>query len=319
MDINKIKERLAALRPEDLDPEDPEIGELLMLVEEDLELAEWFAQEQVFDQNFAAKLQEITPPAGLDERILEAMKQAQSATDTAPVPTSTGEQAEDAPALPINVPVAQEPKLEETPDDEKITEFKPETTEEAAAQEIPTNEGGAPCPFNPDATKRRWWQNPSFISAAAAVVLMLVVGIMMFDSPELQAEDLDQFYQDISQHHASNQPLSLESTDLSAINEYLSQKGAPTCHNLPENIDPLPEVGCTIMQWGGQIVSVVRMQNHEQVDVYIVRSGLFPDFSSKPQPQTVTLEQMVVLAWSDGDMIYFLVRSGDLEELESLL
>ncbi|WP_269540382.1 hypothetical protein [Cerasicoccus fimbriatus] len=320
MDINKIKERLAALRAEDLDPEDPEIGELLMLVEEDLELAEWFAQEQVFDQAFAEKLQEITPPADLDERIIAAMEKTQSG-DTPPVPAATGNQPTES--QPIKVPVAKEPVPEE--DDSKVTEFstdvptQPISTVEADKEpEEPAN--CTAVPFNPASTKRPWWQNPSLISAAAAVILLLVVGVTMFNGPELQAsEDLNQFYEDISKHHSSHPDLSLESADLSEINNYLEQQGAPTAKRLPPNIDMLPEVGCSVMQWGGRVVSVIRMNEDESVDVYIVHSDLFPDFSSKPQPQTVTLDQIVVLGWSDGDLLYFLVRSGDIHEIESLL
>lgn len=323
MDNNKIKERLAALRAEDLDPEDPEIGELLMLVEEDLELAEWFAQEQVFDQAFAEKLQEITPPAGLDERIIAAIEKRQSG-DTPPVPAATGDQP--AKSQPIEAPVAKEPAPEE--DDSKVTAFatdvpaQPISTVEAA-EESEEPEEPANCsavPFNPASTKRPWWQNPSLISAAAAVILLLVVGVTMFNGPELQAsESLDQFYEDIGKHHSSHTDLSLESADLSEINKYLEQQGAPTAKRLPPNIDVLPEVGCSVMQWGGRVVSVIRMNEDESVDVYIVHSDLFPDFSSKPQPQTVTLDQIVVLGWSDGDLLYFLVRSGDLHEIESLL
>ncbi|WP_309384056.1 hypothetical protein [Cerasicoccus frondis] len=314
MDINKIKERLAALRPEDLDSEDPEIGELLMLVEEDLELAEWFAQEQVFDQNFASKLQEIQPPAGLDERIIEAMERTQS-NDTPPIPAATGSE-EKIESQTIQVPVAQTPDV----DDDKVTEFKPEAAAEPTKQEIiPPEEGGSAVPFNPASGKRPWWQNPSMISAVAALVLMAVVAFSMFGGPELQAEDIDQFYQDIGQHHQSEAPLSMESADLSAINQYLNQQGAPTVKHLPPNIDTLPEVGCSIMQWGGHVVSVVRMDADEMIDVYIVHAGLFPDFSAKPQPQTVQLDQIVVLGWSDGDLIYFLVRTGDLDKINSLL
>ncbi|GHB91478.1 hypothetical protein [Cerasicoccus arenae] len=297
MDNKKIKERLAALRPEDLHSEDPEIEELLMLVEEDLELAEWFAQEQVFDQAFADKLQQIEPPAGLDERIIAAMEQAKA-----------GQASPETPAAEVEVPT-------ETAD-EKITPFTPEAPIKPAV--VAEEQGSAAVPFHPTA-KRSWWQSPSLMSAAAAIVLVLTVSMVMFNGPELSADSLEDFYSEIGKHHLSNAPLNIETSDLGVIRDYLSSHGAPSPGKFPANIDPLPEVGCAVMHWGGELISVVRMDDHENVDVYIARAGLFPDFSNKPQPQTANLDQIVVLAWYDGDLIYFLVRTGEINELEGLL
>jgi len=333
MDINKIKARLAALRPEDLDPEDPEIGELLMLVEEDLELAEWFAQEQVFDQAFADKLQEIQAPDGLDERIIEAMVKAKAgeaeppAAPVEPGKPATGPEPEIETGPPAHERELEMAKAEREPEidphaTEKVTPFEappeqPKPTAEPAATGAEEDMGTA-VPFKP-APKRAWWQHPSIMSAAATVVLVLTVIGVMTQGPDLSAHELDEFYSTIGEHHRARAPLSLESDSLDTIRSYLGDQGAPVPGELPPSIDPYPEIGCSIMHWGGEAISVIRMDDNETVHVYVVRQGAFPDLSDGPQPRLAELNQVVVLGWTDNNHHYFLVRTGDLTEIENLL
>lgn len=349
MDINKIKERLAALRPEDLDPEDPEVGELLMLVEEDLELAEWFAQQQVFDQAFSEKLQSIKPSAGLEARILAAMEQAAAQTEEAPAPQpetaapqslaiETDDEMDDFDMMTADE-LADEPveEMAERPAPAQIGESEESESEMedfpeiAAAQKVISlddradeeesteeREVGTAVPFNPT-PKRSWWKNPGILSAAAAVILLLTITMMSLNGPTAQAASIDDFYRNIGAHHHRNPAPDMASDSLDAIREYLGQQNAPVPGNLPASIDPYAELGCSIMQWGTEVVSIIHMDDQEDVHVYIVRHGLFPDFEDRPQPQLVQLDQVVVLGWSDGTMHYFLVRTGDLSEIDSML
>lgn len=330
MDIQKIKERLAALRPEDLDPEDPEIGELLMLVEEDLELGEWFAREQVFDQAFADKLQQIQPPEGLDERILSAMEKVKAGEgDSPPVPQETGNQPE--PEIQSATPAHQratqeEPQPEIDPNaTQKIAPFHSDVLAEQPAQMTPAaedkqadDEQGTAIPFKP-APKRPWWQHPSIMSAAATIVLIVIVGAVMFDGTRLSAEELDDFYKKIQHHHQSDAGVELKSDSMASIRDYLGSNHAPVPGEMPPGIDPYPELGCSIMHWEGEVISVIHMHDNETVHVYVVRKNVFPELGDGPQPRIVERDQVVMLGWSDGDLHYFLVRTGDLAEINSLL
>lgn len=331
MDINKIKERLAALRPEDLDPEDPEIGELLMLVEEDLELGEWFAQQQVFDQAFADKLQEIQPPEGLDQRIVEAMEKARDkGEDTPPVPQEPGKvepEPEIQDATPAHLRETEStPKPENDPNaTERVTPFEADVLAEQPAEVTPAaqetahgSEQGTAVPFTPP-PKRSWWQHPSIMSAAATIVLALAVIAIMFDGPRLSAKEVGDFYETIGKHHQSGAGVDLQSDSLESIRGYLHQHNAPVPGEMPPAIDPYPELGCSVIEWGGETVSVISMHDNEDVHVYVVRKSVFPDLSEGPQPRLHKLGQVVVLGWTDGDLHYFLVRTGDLNEIESLI
>lgn len=292
MDLDKIKERLAALRPDGLDLDDPEVAELLALVEEDLELAEWFAQEQVFDQAFAEKLATIQPPEGLDERIVQAMQAAQP-TDGAEAEKPVGE----APATPA--PVVAFPATS-----------PPEASSASAESK------GTAIPFCPR-EKTRWWQNPSIISAAAAVVLLLGFTLILLEPQPLAADsDLSGFYDHMTEQHLGAPALDARSDDLDELRRHLAAQGAPIPGILPPAIDALPEVGCTVTQWEDAVVSIVRMGEDGSVSLFIAEARALPAaLDDDPGPSYALRGPVAILAWAEGAHLYFLVGPENIHDL----
>ncbi|MEO0794975.1 MAG: hypothetical protein AAFX93_07430 [Verrucomicrobiota bacterium] len=313
MDLNKIKERLATIRPDCLDPDDPEMAELLALVEEDLELAEWFAQEQVFDRVFAQKLESIEAPEGLDDRIVNAMTEAKA--------KQTAEAAEPVEETVTEAPATEEP-LEEP---EKVVSIESEELEAAEApaaqsepEEAPADDVGTAVPFCPE-QRRPWWQNPSLVSVAAAIVLLVAVGMIMFDGPPASANsDIDSFHNHIGTHHNSSAPLDHQSESLDELREFLASRGAPSPRDLPAGVDALPEVGCAVIQWQGQQVSVIKMRNGDHVSLYVVRKAIFPSDYHASDPVPANVGTVSIVRWSNDDLLYFLVRSGSVGDIETL-
>jgi hypothetical protein len=74
MDKQEAKRVLQALRPNDLNSEQPAVIEALVLVENDPELKAWWEAEQSFDLRVAAKLQDVPVPADLRATILAGGK-----------------------------------------------------------------------------------------------------------------------------------------------------------------------------------------------------------------------------------------------------
>ena len=70
MTRDQAKQVLLAYRPESSDREDPEIAEALELVRKDKPLEEWLRGQKAFHESVRTQLRDISPPAGLRERIL---------------------------------------------------------------------------------------------------------------------------------------------------------------------------------------------------------------------------------------------------------
>lgn len=70
MSNDEAKFLLSAYRPGGRDAADPALAVALEQAKRDPALGEWFARQQAHDRAVAAKLQEITPPAGLRDAIL---------------------------------------------------------------------------------------------------------------------------------------------------------------------------------------------------------------------------------------------------------
>lgn len=72
MTIDEAKKILTASRPGERDPDVPGLESALALARTDPELQAWWEREQAFDRALQSGLEEISPPEGLRERILEA-------------------------------------------------------------------------------------------------------------------------------------------------------------------------------------------------------------------------------------------------------
>ena len=77
MDKQEAKLLLQALRPKDLNSEQPAVIEALVVVEGDPELKAWWEAQQSFDLKVAAKLNEVPLPADLRDTILTGRKVVQ--------------------------------------------------------------------------------------------------------------------------------------------------------------------------------------------------------------------------------------------------
>ncbi len=89
MDISQAKSILSAYRADMPDADDAAFTEALAMAEQDPELAQWFENEQNFDEIFAGKLIGIHPPDGLKEKLLALDPEKK----TVPFPQAEGKPA----------------------------------------------------------------------------------------------------------------------------------------------------------------------------------------------------------------------------------
>jgi hypothetical protein len=74
MNRQEAKQVLQALRPQDLNTDQPAVIEALGFIESDPELKAWWETQQAFDRRVAAKLAEVPLPADLRDTILTGRK-----------------------------------------------------------------------------------------------------------------------------------------------------------------------------------------------------------------------------------------------------
>lgn len=79
MKKDEAKFILRAYRPHGVDARDPLFADPLAAARNDPELSAWLASEEAFDATLARKLQEVTPPAGLEEAIIAGVRASQPA------------------------------------------------------------------------------------------------------------------------------------------------------------------------------------------------------------------------------------------------
>jgi hypothetical protein len=77
MKNDEAKFLLRAYRPNTTDAQDPLFAEPLASAQNDPALCAWLKSEEAFDSTIARKLQEIQPPAGLEQAILAGVRASQ--------------------------------------------------------------------------------------------------------------------------------------------------------------------------------------------------------------------------------------------------
>jgi hypothetical protein len=70
MNKDEIRKILSVYRPGGQDASDPVIASAKANLEKDLELAQWFAEEQEFDRKFAKAITGIPIPTGFRTRLM---------------------------------------------------------------------------------------------------------------------------------------------------------------------------------------------------------------------------------------------------------
>jgi hypothetical protein len=77
MNNDQAKFLLRAYRPHTADAQDPLFSEPLAAAQNDPELSAWLESEEAFDDLMSRKLQDIEPPAGLEDAILAGVRATQ--------------------------------------------------------------------------------------------------------------------------------------------------------------------------------------------------------------------------------------------------
>jgi nitrogen fixation-related uncharacterized protein len=157
-----------------------------------------------------------------------------------------------------------------------------------------------------------------YLQTAALLVLCLGLAALFWPFHNRQ-DDFDTYRSRMSRTALQPYGMELQTHDLQSINAYLAGRKAPANYILPDGITKAQPVGCAVLQWQGEPVSMICFHSGqplspgEKTDLWLfvidetsMRNG--PVASS---PVVAQIKKLMTASWVQGGKMYVLAGAGN--------
>ena len=169
-----------------------------------------------------------------------------------------------------------------------------------------------------------WWRRPAFHALAAAAAIVLVAGLTWLwtrpSSGNRFADYRDQIVRGVQRFYDMNS-MDMLTNDLTEIRGYLAKNSAPSDYVLSTPMEKLPGIGCNILKWRSNKVSLVCLDfgNKDILYLFVVDRSAVPDPPPTGSPQFVRIRKLMSASWSHENRVYILAASGEEDLLRRFL
>lgn len=161
---------------------------------------------------------------------------------------------------------------------------------------------------------RRWhW------GLAAAAVLALAAWLIWLSFP---AAPRFPVYRDrMARAALRDYRMDLQTNNLAAVQRYLAQRGAPAEYALSPPLQALPGLGCGVLRWQNQPVSMICFDRGggQLLWLFVAPRGAVAGAPAGREPVFGSVGRLTTAAWSEGPLCYLLATVGEQPILERYL
>jgi uncharacterized membrane protein YbaN (DUF454 family) len=167
-------------------------------------------------------------------------------------------------------------------------------------------------------TPPAWWRNPVWLTAAAAVVLLLgLAGVW------LKPRSADQFANFESRMVGEAQReyrMDLVTNDMRQIRQFMASRGAPADYDMTQGLERLQLTGGGRLTWRSNPVAMVCFDrgDKQMLFLFVMKRSAVKD-PPPETPQLARVNQMVTASWSRGDNTYVLAGPEEADFLKKYL
>jgi hypothetical protein len=160
-----------------------------------------------------------------------------------------------------------------------------------------------------------WWRQPVWQLAAAACLALLIIAGAVWLRPK-GTSGFAQYRSEMAElaGHKLDR-LDLMSRDVAELRRWLAQKNSNGDFVLPAGLDGRPSVGCRLLAWKGNKVSLIcfELQNHQIAHLLVIDRAAFKDGPTE-SPAFNQVGEIATASWSRGNKTYLLVSKGGTEQ-----
>jgi hypothetical protein len=171
-----------------------------------------------------------------------------------------------------------------------------------------------------------WHRKISLVQAMAVVILMSGVLASLWFANRGHEDTLAVYQDQMAGIALSGYGMDLMTNDPVPIRAYLAQNHAPADFVLPENLKQANLAGCAIEGWHGVKVSMICFRSsHAGPDIssdvwlFVVDRTSVKKSSAGPAPQFSKVNRLMTATWIQGDKLYFLGTTGDMQAIQQSL
>jgi len=160
---------------------------------------------------------------------------------------------------------------------------------------------------------------PTLILQAAAVLVLCLGLAAFFWHSQGQEDDFNVYRSRMTRVALQAYGMDLESHDLSGISTYLAAHHAPADYTLPNGVKKAEPVGCAVLKWQGQPVSMICFRSGqplgagEKTDLwlFIIDQSSMRNGPVNGNPVIAPIKRLTTATWNVGGKTYILASAGN--------
>jgi hypothetical protein len=163
--------------------------------------------------------------------------------------------------------------------------------------------------------KRAWWAQPMWLAAAAAIVVVLSLGVWRV--APVRGGSFEEFAVNFVDKGFR---LQKHSADVEALKTWLGEQHGPMPETLPTKFANLRALGCRTMEFNGHEVSLTCFeQGGKEFHVFVMRREETPGMVAEMRPRLLDGMKLAAATWMDAKNRYVLVSDGGMEAVKSVV
>lgn len=169
--------------------------------------------------------------------------------------------------------------------------------------------------------KVTWLRRPAVLAAAAIVTILASSVVLWNQRPIKGTEDLTLtgYRNRMVRTAVRAYSMDLETNSVPAIRSYLAQHQAPADFKSPAPLAKTAVVGCGVLRWQGNRVSMVCFHSGQPLGagqksdllLFVVDRTALPDPPPEGRPVMNLVGRITTATWSEGNKTYVLAALGD--------
>jgi hypothetical protein len=161
----------------------------------------------------------------------------------------------------------------------------------------------------PPRLKRVVWKQPMALAAAAALVLLGALGYFW----QTRDSEFQAFTTRMARFALRDYRMEIETSNTTEIRNYLARRNAPADYQLRPGMEKLPALGCGIVRWRNEPVSMICLDRGQKqvLWLFVADPKLVPGAPKGTRPVLRQVGNLAVVTWTDGQRLYLAgVRGG---------
>jgi uncharacterized membrane protein YbaN (DUF454 family) len=163
-----------------------------------------------------------------------------------------------------------------------------------------------------------WWQQPAWIAAAAAVVVLLGLAGFYLRAPS--SDRLANFQSRMISTATREYQMDLVTNDMRQLRQFIAARGAPADYDLTQGLEKLSLTGGGLLRWRNHPVAMVCFDrgDKQMLFLFVLKRAAIQD----PPPETPRLskvDDLLAVTWSRGENVYLLAGPDEADFLRKYL